>query len=163
MTCYSKAIVILALFNAAVCTSIASTSLPLCTEGEEDDCTKCYDVLASQVVLSAKNRYNLQQAFFPPAKENPVFLEVIYKYDVNTTNGPIIESLNNVSEVWFWTDSGYYLYQPLDVIQFTSLFFADYTLRRSNVTIHLRQDCRNASEEHMQLFTQRVWDIMLCA
>ena len=154
MTPYYK--VILALFTIVACTSMASTPLPLCTEGDEDDCTRCYDVLASQVVMSARNRYKLQRAFFPPEQENPVFLEVIYKYDVNTTNGPIIESLNNDSEVWFWTDSPYYLYQPIDVIQFTSLFFADYSLRRSSVTLHLRQDCRNAPEEHFLLFTQRV-------
>ena len=158
MTRYYRVKVVLAVLTAAACISMASTSLPMCTEGEEDNCATCYDVLASQAVTSAKNRYNLQQAFFPPRRENPVLLEVIYKFDVNTTNGPIDESLNS-SEVWFWTDSGFYLYQPLDVIQLTSLFFADYSLRRSKVILHLRQDCRGASEKHMELFTQRVRNI----
>ena len=162
MTCYYKVNVVLTVLTAAACISMASTSLPMCTEGEEDNCAKCYDVLASQAVMSAKNRYNLQQAFFPPDKENPVMLKVIYRFNVNTTNGPIIESLNS-SEVWFWSYSGYYLYQPLDVIQLTSLFFADYSLRKSKVILHLRQDCRDASKEHMQhmqLFTQRVWMLL---
>lgn len=47
---------------------------PQCDPGEEDDCSRCYDVLVNQLIINDRNRYNMQNAFFPPDKSSPVFV-----------------------------------------------------------------------------------------
>ncbi len=131
----------------------------MCSDGEYN-CASCYDILASQAIDSARNRFNLQRGFFPPDRENPVYLEVTYKFNVNTTNGPIDDDDENKTVVWFWTDSPFYLFQPIEVIQFTSLLFADYANRKYNVTLYLPRSCYNASESNFKLFTQRVSNVI---
>ena len=128
--------------------------------GEEDDCAKCYAVLANELFINDRNRYNLQKAFFPPDVENPFFVTVTYIFTRNLTGdgstnytepGPGINS-----ETWIWTLSSSYLFQPLESIQFTSLFFSDPSLRENNVTLYLRPRCQNSSDDFKLLLTQRV-------
>ena len=83
---------------------------------ETDTCSDCLNRLAYETLKPSSNQYNLQNAFFPPDKLPPIYVQVTYLYDFE--NGSI-EKGNS----WFWSTSGYYLYQPLAVLQFTSLFF----------------------------------------
>lgn len=56
---------------------------PQCDPEQENDCSTCYDLLENELIVSDKNRFNLQQAFFPPSTSNPVFVMVSYYFTRN--------------------------------------------------------------------------------
>ncbi len=43
---------------------VTASAVPQCDPGE-DSCSQCYDLLVNEVVISNKNRFNLQKVFFP--------------------------------------------------------------------------------------------------
>ena len=134
-----------------------SQSSVKCDPGEEK-CSMCYDLLVNELVVSDRNRFNLQQAFFPPLTTNPVFVTVMY-YFIRNASGPtnISAESDGPVQVWFWTESTFYLFQPIDSLQYTSLLFADVILSRTGeVKLYLQPECYNSSSEMMQLLTQRV-------
>ena len=137
----------LTLYNNGTLT-LYSNDMVKCESGEEGDCSKCYKVLASNVVHNDRNMFRIQNTFFPPEEESPVFVIVTYEYKDNSS---ITES-----EIWFWSTSTFYIFQPLHVFQFTSLFFSDTQLVTSKVKLTLPLECFNADEEHKTLLTQRV-------
>ena len=114
---------------------------------EGKSCDQCYQTLASFLVNTSDNLYQLQRAFFPPKKTPSVFVTVTYNY-----SSPNISN----TTVWFWSAGIFYFYQPLRVFQFTSLFFGNPNSRRNNVTLTLPPDCANAPDEFMELLTQLV-------
>ena len=134
-----------------------------CAPGNET-CSECYSMLVSQVTKNDRNVFNLQNGFFPPEASSPLFLTVYYHFgnhsDVcNTTE--IRESLqgdtkNDVTKVWFWSTTTFYLFQPLHVFQFTSLYFSDFKPYASEVCIVLDPECYDANDAHIRLLTQRV-------
>lgn len=123
---------------------------------EVNNCTECYDLLVYNVLKLDINRYNMQRIFFPPGKANPLYVIVYYRYTGEENE------MNNES-IWFWTEYTFYNYQPIPVLQFTSLFFTDPNFRVSELDITLDGECRNASIEYMQLLTQRVRINYLCS
>lgn len=114
---------------------------------EGKSCDQCYQTLASFLVNTSDNLYQLQRAFFPPKKTPSVFVTVTYNY-----SSPNISN----TTVWFWSAGIFYFYQPLRVFQFTSLFFGNPNWRRNNVTLTLPADCADAPDEFMELLTQLV-------
>ena len=122
----------------------------ICEPGEEDDCSKCYAVLVANVVEHDRNLFEIQNVFFPPNDSPPVFVTVTYEFKDIDDDDPAD------TEVWFWTTSTFYLFQPLPVFQFTSLFFSDTQLRSSVAHLTLPRQCYYANESHMILLTERV-------
>ncbi len=126
-------------------------------DDDEYECTKCYNLLVWNVLKSSKNRYNLLRAFFTPDTSNPV--SVIVYYDFKDENGIIDDSKQ---QLWFWSTSTYYHFQPLSVLQYTSLFFTDISNRIGYLNITLDIGCSGSVEnakdyrDMMQLLTQRV-------
>lgn len=118
-----------------------------CEPGQEDDCSKCYVLLVSQITQHDANLFNLTSAFFPAEKESPVFMTVYYYYS---------DMPDTKKKVWFWSTSTFYLFQSIHVFQFTSLFFSDTSLQVSKLDLTLPADCIDASDDHMMLLTQRV-------
>ncbi len=108
-------------------------------------CCNNYSTLVEQITENDKNMFEVQNVFFPPDRAPPVFVTVNYNY---------FDS-NNKS-IWFWSSSTFYLYHPLPVFQFTSLFFSDVSKRTAKITLNLNPDCQNASVAYMKLLTQRV-------
>ena len=138
---------LLLLFPLAMC----SNDTIMCEPGEENDCSKCYMVLADQVTKHDRNLFEIQNIFFPPDNTPPVFVTVIYTFkDPDKGDG------KNITEIWFWSASTFYLFQPLHVFQFTSLFFSNTQLQWSEASLTLPLNCANASDAHKQLLTQRV-------
>ncbi len=118
------------------------------------ECTKCYNLLVWNMLNSSENQYNLSRAFFPPDLANPVF--VIVYYDFKEENGIIDDSKQ---QIWFWSTSTYYHFQPLSVLLYTSLFFTDlsYRVRYLNITLDIK--CSGSEDDYrdmIQLLTQRV-------
>ena len=121
-----------------------------CEDEEENDCSKCYAILVSKIVQHDGNMFNLTSVFFPPDDESPVFVIVYYHFFEDGSN-------SNKSQVWYWSTSTFYLFQPLHVLLFTSLFFSDTRLQSSSLHLTLPTSCLNQNESsHMMLLTQRV-------
>ncbi len=126
-------------------------------EPEESDCSKCFHVLASELFIIDRNRYNLQRAFFPPDITNPVFVSVRYYFTRNISgDGYTNYSLTSPSMDWFWTQSTFYLFQPLESLQFSSLLFSDPSLRKTNLSLYLQPKCSEGDRDMIRLLTQRV-------
>ncbi len=47
-------------------------------------------------------------------------------------------SADDPNKVWFWTQSTFFLFQPINSLQFTSLLFTDPALKISNVSLYLQ-------------------------
>ncbi len=126
-------------------------------DDDEYECTKCYNLLVWNVLKSSKNRYDLSRAFFPPDTAPPV--SVIVYYNFKDENGDIDDSKQ---QLWFWSTSTYYHFQPLSVLQYTSLFFTDISNRIRHLYITLDIECSGNEKDDgdyrnmMQLLTQRV-------
>ena len=129
---------------------------PQCDPGNENNCSKCYDVLVNELVISDINRFNLQQAFFPPNDSNPVFVTVTYHFIRNPTGPTNFSVLDGPTQTWFWTQSTFYLFQPIDSLQYTSLLFSDTTLSSKKVDLYLQPNCKDSDTDMMRLLTQRV-------
>ncbi len=126
-------------------------------EPEEINCSKCFDLLVNEIISSDRNRYNLQRAFFPPDTSNPVFITVTYYFTRNMSgNGSTDYSLTSPNQIWFWTQSTFYLFQPVESLQYTSLLFSDPSLRQSNVSLYLEPNCMEADPDMLKFLTQRV-------
>ena len=132
--------------------------LPQCDPGE-DSCSQCYDFLVNEMIISNKNRFNLLKVFFPANNSNPVFVRVTYHFTRNP-DGPTDYLEEGSTQEWFWTQSTFYLFQPIASLQFTSLLFSDTTLSSNQIDLYLQPSCENSSIDMMQLLTQRVSELL---
>lgn len=117
---------------------------------EVNTCLRCFNRLAYETIRRDDNQISLQRAFHPPNSAPPVFVIVTYNY--SDLNGNIIKQ----SKTWYWSASTYFIFQPLAMLQFTSLFFADPDFRTKRLTINLPMDCLGVGDGTVQLLTQRV-------
>ena len=112
---------------------------------EGESCHQCYQTLESYLLNTSNNKYQLRRVFYPLEVAEPVFVTVTYHYiDTNTT------------KLWFWSRGIFYFLQPIEVFQFTSLFFGNPSWRSSELNITLPLECKNASNEFMTELTQMV-------
>ena len=114
-------------------------------QAEGESCHQCYQTLESYLLNTSDNKYQLRRVFYPLEVADPVFVTVTYQYiGTNTTN------------LWFWTEGIFYFLQPIEVFQFTSLFFGNPSWRSSTLNITLPSECINASNDFMTELTQMV-------
>ena len=115
---------------------------------EGQTCDQCYQTLASYLVNTSDNKYELRRVFYPLERASPIFVTVTYQYiGTNTTN---------TSKVWYWSTGVFYFFQPPRVFQLTSLLFGGPYLRSNNLSITLPAECESAPEEFMVELTQLV-------
>ena len=115
-------------------------------ETGDKSCSNDFYVMEQSVLLSTSNRFNLLKTFYPPRQPHPVLVKVNYTFGDS----------DNDSQIWFWSESEFYLIQPLEVFLFTSLLFSDMPYRRGELTLQLDPNCSMASEEYFQMLTTRV-------
>ena len=129
-----------------------------CSAGK-DSCQDCYAKLVSQITDRDENQFNLQKAFFPPDKSSPVFVTVHYRF-VDSCNSFGTDDdamqMSNDTKVWFWSETIFYLMQPIHVLQFTSLLFSNTDTSSSEVCFELDPECYGVSDDFLRLLTQRV-------
>ena len=114
---------------------------------EGQTCDQCYQTLASYLVNTSDNKYELRRVFYPLERASPIFVTVTYQYiGTNTTN----------TSIWYWSDGVFYFFQPPRVFQFTSLLFGGPYFRISSLNITLPAECASAPEEFMTELTQLV-------
>lgn len=123
-----------------------------CLLGHADgqNCNEDYGALATTLINTSDNKYQLSITFFPTQTTPPVFVNVIYRYD--NTNLP--------DQKWLWSAGAFYFFQPLRIYQYTSLFFGNPEFRSGTVTLTLPATCSNAPAPLMETLTQRVRDIL---
>ncbi len=107
-------------------------------------CNNNFNTLEGDFLSRVENRYQITRTFFPPRKPRPVVIKVHYSYP------------DGSNQTWFWSESQFYLIQPLEIFQFTSLFFSNLPTRQSEVTVLLSQHCADVGDEFMETLTQRV-------
>ena len=149
---YSFNIISIVLFLVGV-DLVQCLEKPACVTANST-CGDCYNYLVYNVLKSDVNQYNMTRAFFPPHVPNPV--SVVVYYDFPNETGNIDPSLQ---QVWFWTTSTFYLFQPQEVLQYTSLFFTDPSYLWQKLHLTLDMECADVianNENYTQLLTQRV-------
>ena len=136
---------VLQFFLFLLCWGIQGQNADLCNY-TDDTCSTCFNRLVSDTITPEPNQYNMQKAFFPPQKENPVYITVYYVFPDGT------------QKTWFWSESTYFSsFHPLRIYQFTSLFFGDFIFQAEELTLTIHNmECKNASDDYMMLLTQRV-------
>ena len=139
-------LIFLVLLQCGLGTVQSKLEKPSCVN---DTCAGCYHLLVYNLLTSDTNQYNMQRAFFPPRTASPVVVTVTYQFRNNMTEG-------NNTKVWFWTASAFYHFQPLQILQYTSLFFSDLKSRTQEVELTLDSECAGANDDYMRLLTQRV-------
>ena len=94
------------------------------TAEQDPNCLTSFSVLEESLLSRESNRFNLLRMFYPPRGPLPVFLAVTYRFDG-------LENRSNES-IWYWSESEIYFIQPLDVLQFTSLFHSNFHYRQAS-------------------------------
>ena len=129
---------------------LLSLHLAASVDGQVDfaneSCSSDFHLMEQSLLKSTENRFRLLRAFYPLTEANPVLVRVEYSFD----------GLDNHSLIWFWTESHFYLIQPLEIFQFTSLMFSNMPYRQGNISLLLNAGCISAPLQYFQLLTARV-------
>ena len=133
------------LHRAAAESECVDAAAPECRD-QSQSCDECYDTLADSLLNMNNNKYKLRRMFYPLERSSPVFVTVTYQYNDSSVR----------NRTWYWSAGVFYFLQPLEVFQFTSLFFGNPEWRSSEITLILPAECANASEEFMTELTQQV-------
>ena len=124
------AILLLLIFSAKFCTS----------QGEEDfeECSTKKSVLLKALYSTSDNQYELERAFAPPKPgvTTSRYIKVIYSFaDEDGHYGDC-----NVK--YTWAIGGFFLIQPPQIFELTSLLFSIPGSNRSSITLKLPYHCR---------------------
>lgn len=120
-----------------------------------NNCATCYQTFANALVNTADNKYRLSRAFFPVHFAPPVEVEVSYE-----SKTPGLKSRH-----FFWLTGGFYVFQPVYIFLYRSLYFSAPKYRRKGVIITLPDSCfdNSSTEDFFDYATQRVsgWILIL--
>ena len=111
-----------------------------------DTCSGSFYVMEQSLLESADNRLNLLRGFYPPREAHPVLVKVNYTFGTMAQD----------SQMWFWSESEFYLIQPLEIFQFTSLLFSNMPYRQRDISLELDANCSSAPFEYLHILTTRV-------
>lgn len=109
-------------------------------------CSTDFFTLEQSLLLSSDNRFNILKAFYPPREAYPVMVRVNY-----TFNDDLLKP-----KIWMWSQSEFYLIQPLEVFLFSSLLFSNFPYRLRELSVQLHAECSNVDDRYLELLTGRV-------
>ena len=89
------------------------------SQSEYEDCTTNYSVLEKAVLKTGNNLFKITTTFYPPDKDNPLYVSVTYKF-LNTSDSELMV-LNTTN--YLWSSASLYLTIPPRVIRYLSLLF----------------------------------------
>ena len=101
---------------------------------EGKPCDQCFQTLASHLLNTGDNKYQLQKTFYPPKQNHPVFVTVTYQFkdlcsgtsnscssvnisncsDTNISSPCSDTNTANQNKTWFWNSGTFYFFQPLE-------------------------------------------------
>ena len=122
-------------------------------QNEYEDCATNYSVLEEAVFKTNDNLYDITTTFYPPDKDNPLYVSVTYNF------------LNaNESVHYRWSSASLYLTIQPKTIQYLSLFFCYVEDDRIvELELELPGECENLTQiQHLNasnflfVFTHRV-------
>ena len=111
-----------------------------------DNCATCYQTFSNAIVNTEDNKFRLSMAFFPINNAPSVQVQVTYQSGDPTTN---------TSSRFFWITGGFFIFQPLEVFLYRSLFFSPPTYLKESVTVILPETCFG-NDVFFEYATQRV-------
>ena len=117
-------------------------------------CSLDFYELEGSLLRSAENRFSLLKAFYSPRQPRPVVVKITYSFSAGEEEE--LTSPGNASRVWYWSESGFYLIQPLEVFQCTSLLFSNLVYMQRELDLQLPANCSSVSEEFLEMLTSRV-------
>ena len=127
-----------------------------------DNCATCYQTLSNALLDTEDNKYQLSNAFFPDDAVQPVEVQAVYvpETQCNTTKYCDGEQHpdDNTTSTWYWVTGEFYVYQPLQIFVYRSLFFSPPSWRQECVILCLPEQCltETAQENFFKFLTQRV-------
>ena len=133
--------------------------------GSYDNCNTCYQTLANALINTKDNKYHLGKTFFPDDAVTPVQVTVEYlctsASDTADANCTTIVNSNTscIDTTWYWLKGEFFVYQPLDIFMYRSLFFSPPHWRKKSVQLYLPHQCFICSNNSANFFgylTQRV-------
>jgi hypothetical protein len=86
-------------------------------QSEYENCTTNYSVLEKALLKTNNNLYRLTTTFYPPDKDNPLYVSVTYKF-LNTSDSTVL----NVTD-YRWSSASLYLTIHPHTISYLSLLF----------------------------------------
>ena len=112
MNCKNPGIIIakMLLIVAALVTAAQGLS-------EYENCTTNYSVLEKAVLNTNNNLYRLTTTFYPPNKDNPLYVRVTYKF-LNASDSTVLNTTD-----YRWSSASLYLTIPPRTIRYLSLLF----------------------------------------
>ena len=120
-----------------------------------DNCATCYQTFANALINTADNKYHLSEAFLTIGAVPPVQVEVTY----SRMSTDIMTDESNDTRAWYWVKGGFYVFQPLELFLYRSIFFSPPTWRQDSLKLMLPDQCfveSNQSENFFRYATQRV-------
>ena len=126
---------------------IAIAALTTVTQGqsEYEDCATNYSVFERAVLKTGNNLYKLTTTFYPPDKDNPLYVNVTYKF-LNTSDSESM-ILNTTWSNYLWSSASLYLTIPPRVIRYLSLFFCYIEDNRIvDLELELPEECEDLAQ-----------------
>ena len=131
------------------------------------NCETCYQTLANALIDTADNKYQLGEMFFPKDDVTPAQVEVIYMPSSESERNLNCEMLENTTRLnnniehhieftWYWLTGEIYVYQPVALFQYRSLFFTPLRIRHKCLILYLPSSCLNSRGQYYdEYLTQR--------
>ena len=124
-----------------------------------DNCYRCYQTLANALINTGDNKYQLGRRFFPDDQAAPIEVQVKYELDDQSISAFFgNDSFGKDSVLWYWLAGEFYIFQPLQLFLYRSLFFSPPPWRSQKVTLQLPYNClmSDVPDEYFEYLTQRV-------
>ena len=151
LNCWNPGIVKTFLIVAAVATVAQGQS-------EYENCTTNYSVLEKALLKTNNNLYRLTTTFYPPNKDNPLYVSVTYKF-LNTSDSTVLNTTD-----YRWASASLYLTIHPHTISYLSLLFcyvendriADLELELPGECENLTQNLHSNASDFLFVITHRV-------
>ena len=122
---------------------IATAALATVAQGqsEYEDCTTNYTIFERAVLKTNNNIYKLTTTFYPPDKDNPLYVSVTYKF-LDTSDSTVLNTTD-----YRWSSASLYLTIPPHTIRYLSLFFCYIENDRVvDLELELPGECENLTQ-----------------
>ena len=143
------------------------------TLGKYDNCDTCYQTLANALISTADNKYQLGEMFFPKDDVTPAQVEVIYMSSSEGKRNLDCETLKDTTQMkniedhteftWYWLTGEIYVYQPVQLFQYRSLFFTPLRIHHKCVILYLPSTCLNSRGQYYDEFFEHLTQRVRCA
>jgi hypothetical protein len=122
-----------------------------------DNCDTCYQTLANALINTGDNKYELSRRFFPDDQAAPIEVRVEYSPVSQSDSQSINKFARNGSIIWYWLAGEFYVFQPLKLFLYRSLFFSPPFWRSQKVTLDIPENCLSvAPADFLTYLTQRL-------